>query len=96
MICSRSTSFFSHQSGSCCGAEVLDRLAGAGQVVELAALHRLLDLQVDPLVLVLHPLGRGGRCAVALVRSGVLASGPVSESAMATSLAMPARRTRRR
>ena len=38
-------------------AEVLDRLALSGQVVELAALHRLADLQVDPR----RPAGRSGR-----------------------------------
>jgi hypothetical protein len=38
------------------GTEVLDRLPGAGQVVEVTALHRLLDLEVDVLALTLHPL----------------------------------------
>src|SRR5512145_40427 len=40
-------------------AEPLDRLARPGQVVELAALHRTADLQVDPERLLLHPLGGG-------------------------------------
>src|ERR1700712_4950968 len=39
-------------------SQVPERLAGAGQVVELAALHRLLDLQVHPLPLVLDPRSR--------------------------------------
>jgi hypothetical protein len=52
------------------GAEVLDRLAGAGEIVELATLDRALDLQVDPAGLVLQPAvaralaaGRAGRLA---------------------------------
>ena len=42
------------------GAEVLDRLPGPGQVVEVAALHGDAELLVDPLVLPLHPLGGRG------------------------------------
>ena len=58
------------------GAEALDRLARAGQVVEVAALHRLLDLEVDPLVLALHPLGRGGAAgALVALRRPVWGSG---------------------
>ena len=38
--------------------EVLDRLAGAGQVVEVAALHREPKLLVDPLLLALDALRR--------------------------------------
>src|SRR4051794_5185501 len=41
--------------------ESLDRLALAGQVVEVAAVHRLADLEVDPALLLLDP--RGGRAA---------------------------------
>ena len=48
------------------GAEVLDRLAGAGEVVELTSLHGQAQLVVDPLVLALHPLG-SSRLAGALV-----------------------------
>ncbi len=63
-------------------AEIRDGLAVSGQVVEVAPRHRLLDLEVDPLGLVLHPGGRG-RVAGALVASLLLAhffrflSGPV-------------------
>ena len=35
----------------------VERLPGAGKVVELAARHGLLHLEVDPLGLVAHPLG---------------------------------------
>src|SRR5207342_669593 len=42
-------------------AEVGDGLAGAGQVVEVPACHRLPDLQVDPGVLLGHP---GARCGL--------------------------------
>ena len=50
-------------------AQALDRLARAGQVVELAALLRAPDLLLDPAGLVVDP-GRGGRPARALVALG--------------------------
>ncbi|UUZ61389.1 hypothetical protein [Nocardioides sp. B-3] len=57
---SRSTSFFSHQSGVVLGAQPPERLAGAGQVVEVAALLRDPQLLLDPLRLVLDPCCRRG------------------------------------
>ena len=60
VIFSRSIEPLDPPVGVVLGAEVLDRLAGAGQVVELAALHGQAQLLVDPLVLALHPLRRGG------------------------------------
>ena len=61
MIRSRSISFFSHQSPVLRGAEVTERLAVAGQVVELATFHRALDLEIHPPRLVLDPGGGGLR-----------------------------------
>jgi hypothetical protein len=66
VICSRSISFFTHQSGSCWRAQPLDRLARAAQVVEVAAGHRDAHLLVDPGLLVLDP-GLGSAPAGALV-----------------------------
>ena len=61
------------------GAEVLDRLAGAGQVVEVAALHGLLDLQVDPLACWCWI-----RCAAAAaLRAGAVVAAPVIGQAAA-------------
>ena len=42
-------------------AEVLDRLAGAREVVEVAALHGQPELVVDPLLLALDALGAADR-----------------------------------
>ena len=55
-------------------AEVLDRLAPSGQVVELAALHRLAHLQVDPGRL-LSDAGGGGGATGAVVARGLTAYG---------------------
>ena len=55
-------------------AEVLDRLALSGQVVEVAALHRLAHLQVHPGRLLRDP-GRCSGAAGAVVARGVAAYG---------------------
>ena len=66
MTFSRSTSRLTHQSGSFLAVEVGDRLAEAGEVVEVPARHGLPDLQVDPRRLLLDARLRG--LALALPR----------------------------
>jgi len=59
LICPRSTNFSSPPLRVVLAAEVLDRLAEPGQVVELAGLHGLPDLQVNPSGLVPDPFVAG-------------------------------------
>jgi len=61
VICSRSISFLNPPVEVVLAAEVADRLAGAGQVVELAFRHRHSHLLVDPGGLVLD----AGACSTA-------------------------------
>ena len=67
MICSRSISCLTHQSGSCSAPRSWIGLPAPGQVVELPAGHRLLDLQVDPLRLLLGSGSRRPPCSVSVV-----------------------------